>query len=242
MIRGDEDAGDHVKSATTEKLSRSGLAALIDHTLLRADATAAQIETLCREAADYKFATVCVNPQFVSLAASCLTTSNVGVCTVVGFPLGATLSTAKAFEARAAIQSGATEIDMVLAVGMLKSGAPERVRNDIQAVVEASGNVPVKVILETCLLSRDEIIQACELSIAAGAAFVKTSTGFGGGGATTEHVALMRSVVGTSLGVKASGGIRDAIAALSMVDAGANRLGCSAGIAIVSGGIGTSSY
>ena len=215
---------------------------MIDHTLLKADATNAQIEKLCAEAAEHGFATVCVNPRFVSLAAARLHDTSVGICTVVGFPLGATLSESKAFEARAAISLGATEIDMVLSIGALKEGEESYVLRDIEAVVNASGDIPVKVILETCLLSEAQIVTACRLCVAAGAAFVKTSTGFGGGGATAAHVALMRSAVGPDIGVKASGGIRDAEAARTMVAAGANRLGCSAGVAIVTGGSGTSGY
>jgi deoxyribose-phosphate aldolase len=152
------------------------------------------------------------------------------------------LSEAKAFEARTAISLGATEIDMVLAIGALKEGEESYVLRDIEAVVNASGDIPVKVILETCLLSEAQIVTACRLCVAAGAAFVKTSTGFGGGGATAAHVALMRTAVGPDMGVKASGGIRDAEAARTMVAAGANRLGCSAGVAIVTGGSGTSGY
>jgi deoxyribose-phosphate aldolase len=215
---------------------------MIDHTLLKAEATNTQIEKLCAEAAEHGFATVCVNPRFVPLAAARLHDTSVGICTVVGFPLGATLSEAKAFEARTAISLGATEIDMVLAIGALKEGEESYVLRDIEAVVNASGDIPVKVILETCLLSEAQIVTACRLCVAAGAAFVKTSTGFGGGGATAAHVALMRTAVGPDMGVKASGGIRDAEAARTMVAAGANRLGCSAGVAIVTGGSGTSGY
>ena len=218
------------------------LASMIDHTLLKADATNTQIEKLCAEAAEHGFATVCVNPRFVPLAAARLHDTSVGICTVVGFPLGATLSEAKAFEAGTAISLGATEIDMVLAIGALKEGEESYVLRDIEAVVNASGDIPVKVILETCLLSEAQIVTACRLCVAAGAAFVKTSTGFGGGGATAAHVALMRTAVGPDMGVKASGGIRDAEAARTMVAAGANRLGCSAGVAIVTGGSGTSGY
>ena len=218
------------------------LAKFIDHTLLRADATPADIQVLCREAAAYGFATVCVGSRFVPLAAQYLAGCDVGVCTVVGFPLGAMLSSVKAYETRVAIAEGATEIDMVIAIGELKAGDTEAVRSDIATVVEAAGQTPVKVILETCLLTDAEVVTACRLSMDAGAAFVKTSTGFSSGGATVEDVQLMRRTVGNTLGVKASGGIRDLNAAPGMLRAGANRLGCSSGVAIVQGNAGTSHY
>lgn len=216
-----------------------GLARIIDHTLLKPDATAAQIEQLCREALQYGFAAVCVNPTWVPLAARLLQGSDVKVCTVVGFPLGATSTAAKVAEARAAIAAGAREIDMVINIGALKSGLYDQVRDDIRAVVEAAHpTATVKVILETALLTDAEKVQACRLAREAGADFVKTSTGFGPGGATVHDVALLRREVGPAMGVKASGGIRDRATALAMVQAGANRIGASASVAIVTGGAG----
>ncbi len=213
------------------------LAGLIDHTLLKPDATAEQIEKICREAKEYGFASVCVNPGWVPLAAQLLQGTQVKVCAVVGFPLGATSTTVKALEARDAISRGAREVDMVLNVGALKSGQHDLVQDDIQAVVQAAaGQALVKVILETGLLTDAEKVRACEISRQAGADFVKTSTGFGTGGATAEDVALMRRTVGPGMGVKASGGIRDRDTALDMVKAGASRLGTSASVAIVTGG------
>jgi len=210
------------------------LARMIDHTLLKPDATRDQIETLCQEALTYQFASVCVNPHWVPLAAQLLKGSPVKVCTVIGFPLGATSTAAKAFEAADAIAHGAAEVDMVINIGALKSGDLDAVQQDIAAVVEAArGKALVKVILETGLLTRDEKITACRLAKAAGADFVKTSTGFGHGGATVEDVALMRQIVGPEMGVKASGGVRDAATARAMIEAGANRIGASAGVSIV---------
>lgn len=210
------------------------LARMIDHTLLKPDATRDEIEKLCQEALTYQFASVCVNPHWVPLAAQLLKGSPVKVCTVIGFPLGATSTAAKAFEAADAIAHGAQEVDMVLNIGALKSGDLDTVQQDIAAVVEAArGKALVKVILETGLLTRDEKITACRLAKAAGADFVKTSTGFGHGGATVEDVALMRETVGPEMGVKASGGVRDAATARAMIQAGANRIGASAGVSIV---------
>ncbi|MCR4820033.1 MAG: deoxyribose-phosphate aldolase [Elusimicrobiales bacterium] len=205
---------------------------MIDHTLLKAVATKEQIVKLCEEARQYHFASVCVNPANVSLAAEQLKGSGVKVCTVIGFPLGANTSVVKAFEATDAIANGADEVDMVINVGAMKAGDTELVYNDIKAVRDASAGKLLKVIIETCYLTDEEKVKACELSKKAGADFVKTSTGFGTGGATAEDVALMRKTVGPDMGVKASGGIRDAAAAAAMVKAGANRLGCSAGVAI----------
>ena len=205
---------------------------MIDHTLLKAVATKEQIVKLCEEARQYHFASVCVNPANVSLAAEQLKGSGVKVCTVIGFPLGANTSVVKAFEATDAIANGADEVDMVINVGAMKAGDTELVYNDIKAVRDASAGKLLKVIIETCYLTDEEKVKACELSKKAGADFVKTSTGFGTGGATAEDVALMRKTVGPDMGVKASGGIRDAEAAAAMVKAGANRLGCSAGVAI----------
>lgn len=216
-------------------MNRNQLAATIDHTLLKADATEQEIIKLCEEAAQYQFATVCVNPCWVKLAAEQLQhAGQVGVTTVIGFPLGASSSAIKALEAKQAIHDGATEIDMVLNVGYLKSRFLSAVKSDIEAVVAAAANgAIVKVILETCLLTDEEIVAACKLAVEAGAHFVKTSTGFSSGGATIEHIQLMRRTVGEHIGVKASGGIRDHATAIAMLEAGANRIGASAGIAIV---------
>jgi deoxyribose-phosphate aldolase len=211
------------------------LAKLIDHTALKPEATKAQIETLCEEAKRYGFATVCVNPYRVPLAKRLLDGTDVLVCTVIGFPLGATLSEVKAFETRLSIEKGATEVDMVINIGALKDGDLDTVEADIKAVVEAAGDQAlVKVILETCLLTDDEIEAASRLAVKAGADYVKTSTGFSSGGATREAVQLMRKVVGPEIGVKASGGIRDLATAEAMVEAGASRIGASASVAIVS--------
>lgn len=218
------------------------LAAMIDHTLLKADATKEQVIRLCQEAKEHGFASVCVNPYWVKEAASYLAGSDVAVCTVVGFPLGATTPETKAFETKNAVQNGASEIDMVINIGALKSGDVKAVKEDIRAVVEAADGALVKVILETGLLTEEEIVAACEQAKAAGAHFVKTSTGFGKGGATVEAVRLMRQTVGSDLGVKASGGVRDKETAWQMIQAGANRIGASASVAIVSGGKGTDAY
>ncbi|OTQ33262.1 deoxyribose-phosphate aldolase [Gilliamella apicola] len=207
----------------------------IDHTLLAMNATEDQIRKLCDEAKEYHFYSVCVNSGYVPLAASILKGSDVKVCSVVGFPLGAMLTSAKAFETEMAVKAGAQEIDMVINVGWLKSNDWQAVKNDIEAVFNACGDVPLKVILETCLLSKDEIVKVCNICKEIGVAFVKTSTGFSVSGATVEDVKLMRETVGDKMGVKASGGIRDRATAEKMVEAGATRLGASAGIAIVSG-------
>lgn len=214
----------------------SDLAGMIDHTLLKADATAKQVENLCREAAEYHFCSVCVNPWYVSLSAKLLRRTGVKVCTVIGFPLGAVSPEAKAFETRNAIGDGAQECDMVLNIGAMKSGDHRAVERDIRAVVRAAqGSTIVKVILETCLLTDAEKVKACEIAKSAGADFVKTSTGFSTGGATAEDIALMRKAVGPEMGVKASGGVRTKEDAEKMVKAGATRLGASASIKIVSG-------
>jgi deoxyribose-phosphate aldolase len=207
----------------------------IDHTLLAMNATKDQITKLCEEAKQYHFYSVCVNSGYVPLVASLLKGSDVKVCSVVGFPLGAMLTSAKAFETEMAVKAGAQEIDMVINVGWLKSNAWDAVKQDIEAVFNACGAVPLKVILETCLLTKDEIVKVCEICKQIGIAFVKTSTGFSVSGATVEDVKLMRDTVGNAMGVKASGGIRDRQTAEKMVQAGASRLGASAGIAIVSG-------
>ena len=211
------------------------IAGLIDHTLLKADATATEVEALCREAAEHKFATVCVNPAWVALAARQLRGSGVGVCSVVGFPLGATTPDVKAYETRRAIVDGATEIDMVINVGALKSGDLRLVEQDIEGVAAAcrACGATSKVIIEAALLTDDEKVTACTLAKAAGADFVKTSTGFGPGGATVADVALMRRVVGADMGVKAAGGVRDLEQMQAMVAAGATRVGASAGVRIV---------
>ena len=215
------------------------LSPLIDHTLLKPEATGAQVEVLCAEALEHRFASVCVNPLWVPLAASRLKGSSVRTCTVVGFPLGATARRAKAFEAEIALLDGAQEVDMVLAIGAVKTGDWESVRRDLEALRSATPAPAVlKVILETCLLDNAEKIRACELACEAGLDFVKTSTGFSTGGATEADVALMRRTVGPSLGVKASGGIRTYEAALQMVRAGATRLGLSASLAVVRGSAG----
>ena len=208
---------------------------LIDHTNLHQDARRADIERLCDEAIHYGFATVCVNSCWVPLAAARLAGTGVGVTTVVGFPLGAASTQAKAAETAQAVADGATEIDMVLNVGRCKDGDDDFCREDIAAVVEAAGDATVKVILECCLLTDDEIVRACQDSVAAGADFVKTSTGFSTGGATVHDVALMRKTVGEACKVKAAGGMHSRAEAEAMVAAGADRLGTSASIAIVEG-------
>jgi len=213
----------------------SQIARMIDHTLLKPDATQEQIGKLCEEAKKFHFATVCVNPANVSLAAKLLKGSDVGVAVVVGFPLGATTSIIKAMEARDAIANGATEIDMVINIGALKSGNYELVLNDIKAVREATRGYILKTILETSLLTDEEIVKACQLAKEAGADFVKTSTGFGSGGATVKVVRLMRETVGPAMGVKAAGGIHTQEEARQMIEAGATRIGASAGVAIATG-------
>jgi deoxyribose-phosphate aldolase len=207
----------------------------VDHTLLKPNATQEEIAKLCQEARDYCFASVCVNPSYVAFSAQLLRGSGVKVCTVVGFPLGSTTPTVKAIEARDAIANGADEIDMVINVGALKSGNDVVVFDDIKAVREATRGRVLKVILETSFLTKEEKVRACAMSKKAGADFVKTSTGFGGGGATVEDIKLMRETVGPHMGVKASGGIRDTQAAEQMIAAGATRLGTSASVAIVTG-------
>ncbi|RME83886.1 MAG: deoxyribose-phosphate aldolase [Planctomycetota bacterium] len=210
------------------------LAAIIDHTLLKPEATLDEIKLLCAEAAYYGFKTVCVNAFWTSTCKKLLENYPVEVCTVVGFPLGATLADVKAYEAKRAVEEGANEIDMVMNIGALKGGMLDIVEEDIRLVVEAA-KVPVKVILETCLLTDGEKVIACQLAKNAGAHFVKTSTGFSKGGATVEDVALMRKVVGSKMGVKASGGVRSLETAQKMIMAGANRIGASASVKIVRG-------
>ena len=220
----------------------SELASYIDHTLLKPDATRAQLEQLCAEAAEHQFSTVCVNGSRVELAYSLLEDSDVQVCTVVGFPLGAMDADAKRYETEAAVDAGASEIDMVMNVGRFKDGEHEYIVREIRDVVEAADDRVVKVILETCLLTNDEIAQACKLVAQAQAHFVKTSTGFGSAGATLEHVKLMRETVGQFAGVKAAGGVRNANDAQAMIEAGATRIGTSNGVAIVSGESANGSY
>lgn len=207
----------------------------IDHTLLKPESTQEQIDKLIAEAKEYNFASVCVNPIWVSHAAESLKDSDVKVCTVIGFPLGANTSRVKAFETKDAIENGADEIDMVINIGQLKAKQYDFVENDIRAVVEASGDKLVKVIIETCLLTDEEKEKACQLSVAAGADYVKTSTGFSTAGANVHDVALMRKTVGPNVGVKAAGGARTYADAEAFVEAGATRIGASSGVAIVNG-------
>lgn len=207
----------------------------IDHTLLKADATKEQITKLCNEAKEHDFASVCVNTCYVPLCADLLKGSDVKVCCVVGFPLGAMDSASKAFEAKTAVSNGAGEVDMVINIGALKDKDYDYVTKDIEAVVNASKPAIVKVIIETCLLTDEEKVEACKCAMKANAEFVKTSTGFSTSGATLQDVTLMRKTVGTVCKVKAAGGIRSYEDAIKMIDAGADRLGCSAGIKIVEG-------
>jgi deoxyribose-phosphate aldolase len=234
-IRGVLDAGASRIGLHATGGAAGTVAAMIDHMLLRPDATRKDIETLCREAAEFHFATVCVNPYWVALASRLLRGSGVGVCSVVGFPLGATTADVKHYETRRAIFDGATEIDMVINIGALKSGDLQVVERDIAAVVGPCREAGVisKVILEVALLTDDEKIAGSTLAKAAGADFVKTSTGFASGGATAADVALMRRVVGAEMGVKAAGGVRDYEGLKAMVAAGATRVGASAGVKIV---------
>jgi deoxyribose-phosphate aldolase len=234
-VRGVIDAGASRLGLYAGAKVPSGVAALIDHTLLKADATRQEIEKLCAEAREFGFATVCINPSWVPLAARLLRGSPVGVCTVVGFPLGATTTDVKQYETRRVIYDGASEVDMVINVGALKSGDLRLVERDIEAVVVPCRDCGVlsKVIIEAALLTDDEKITACTLAKAATADYVKTSTGFGPGGATAADVALMRRVVGADMGVKAAGGVRDLDSLKAMVAAGASRVGASAGVKIV---------
>ena len=218
-------------------MNNAELAKMIDHTILKANATQSDIEKLCEEAKEYNFASVCVNPYWVPLASDLLKNSTVKVCTVIGFPLGATSSESKASETEIAILQGADEVDMVINVGAMKNNQTDIVEKDILSVVNSARktgktqnkNITVKVILETCYLTKDEIKNACLCAKNAGADFVKTSTGFGTGGATVEDVKLMKETVGSSMEVKASGGIRDYETAIKMIEAGATRLGTSSG-------------
>jgi len=213
--------------------NRKNVASIIDHTLLKADATEKDILKCCEEGKKYGFASVCIQPCYVKLAAEVLKGSKVRVATVIGFPLGANLTSVKAFEAARAVEDGADELDMVLNIGALKQGDADYVEKDIRAVVEAASGALVKVILETCYLTDEEKVLACKLCKNAGAHFVKTSTGFASAGAVVEDVALMRRTVGTEMGVKAAGGIRTLESLKAMVEAGANRIGTSSGIKIL---------
>jgi deoxyribose-phosphate aldolase len=214
----------------------------IDHTLLKADATALDIVRICDEAKQFEFFSVCINPVFVSLAKDQLKDSNVKVCTVVGFPLGASTTAVKAFETQNAVQNGADEIDMVANIGAIKGGDWKLVEDDIREVVKASGGRLVKVILETCLLTREQIVRSSQISKAAGAKFVKTSTGFSTSGATTQDVALMRQTVGPDFGVKASGGLKTLNDFEAMIQAGANRLGTSSAAQLLRGQFSAENY
>jgi deoxyribose-phosphate aldolase len=214
--------------------TKATIAKTVDHTLLKPTAVSEQVRELCAEARANHFASVCINPRWVPLAAKELAGSDVLVCTVIGFPLGANQGELKAEEAKLAVKQGAQEVDMVIDIGSLKSGDHKAVEDDIRGVVKAAGKATVKVIIETCFLSDDEKRTACELAKKAGAHFVKTSTGFGTGGATIEDVKLMRKTVGDSMKVKASGGIRSYHDAIAMLDAGADRIGTSSGVSIVS--------
>lgn len=221
----------------------SQIAKMIDHTLLKADATKEQVKTLCEEAKEYSFASVCVNPTWVQYASELLAGTEVKVCTVIGFPLGATTSATKAFETVNAIENGATEVDMVINIGALKDKNFDLVKEDIKAVVDAAkGKALTKVIIETSLLTDEEKEKACVLAVEAGTDFVKTSTGFSTGGATVEDIALMRKTVGPEIGVKASGGVRSSEDTEKMIEAGATRIGASSGVAIVNGLTSNSDY
>ncbi len=218
----------------TRDWTKASLAKTIDHTVLKAIATDQQIRELCAEAKANNFASVCVNPCWVTLCAKELASSKVMVCTVIGFPLGANATATKVEETKLAIRQGAAEVDMVINIGALKSGDWKSVESDIHEVVKAAGTVTVKVIIETCYLTDSEKTRACELAMKAGAHFVKTSTGFGTGGATAEDVRLMRKAVGENMKIKASGGIRTYHDAIQMLEAGADRIGASSGIVIIS--------
>ncbi|MGE4583115.1 MAG: deoxyribose-phosphate aldolase [Sphaerochaeta sp.] len=216
-------------------MKQDDIAKYIDHTVLAANATRDKIEQICREADQYQFASVCVNSCWVGLCSKLLEKSEVKVCTVVGFPLGAMSSESKAYEAKKAVLAGADEVDMVINIGYLKNHDDDLVEDDIKAVKAACGKALLKVIIETCLLTDEEKVRACRIAKASGADFVKTSTGFSTGGATVEDIKLMRKTVGPELGVKASGGVRTYADAIAMVEAGATRIGASSGIAIVEG-------
>jgi deoxyribose-phosphate aldolase len=223
-------------------IERTGLAHFIDHTLLKPDSTQEQIAQLCTEARNYEFASVCINSCWVAFAKKQLKGSAVKVCTVVGFPLGACLTAAKVAETKAAIKDGAHEIDMVINIGALKSKMNALVKKDIAAVVKTARGKTVKVIIETALLTDEEKIRACKISKSAGAHFVKTCTGFSGGGASVDDVELMKKIVGKKIQVKASGGIKDVRFAYALIEAGATRLGTSSGVALMNDSLATGGY
>lgn len=217
-------------------MENKNIASIIDHTILKADATKEAVEKICKEAIEYKFASVCINPANVALCAELLKDSGIKVCTVIGFPLGANTSEVKAFETKDAIEKGANEVDMVINIAKLKDKDYDYVKKDIEAVVEAAkGKALTKVIIETCLLTDEEKVKACELAKEAGADFVKTSTGFSTGGSTPEDIKLMRETVGPEMGVKASGGVRSLEDAKAVIENGATRIGASASVAICNG-------
>jgi len=232
-LRKDTDLNSTFLTIVSPEDAAKNIAAIIDHTALKPEATPADIEKLCQEAKTYGFAAVCVNPTYVKMCSELLAGSHVAVASVVGFPLGASTIQMKSAETSEAVENGANEIDMVIPVGRLKSGDYDHVRRDIQAVVSAASGKLVKVIIEAALLTDDEKVIACQIAQQAGAHFVKTSTGFSKSGATPDDVALMRKVVGDSMGVKAAGGIRTFADAMVMVHAGANRIGASSGVQIV---------
>jgi len=232
-LRKDTDLNSTFLTTVSPESAAKNIAAIIDHTALKPEATPADIEKLCQEAKTYGFAAVCVNPTYVKMCSELLAGSSIAVASVVGFPLGASTIQMKSAETSEAVENGAKEIDMVIPVGRLKSGDYDYVRRDIQAVVSAASGELVKVIIETALLTDDEKIVACQIAQQAGAHFVKTSTGFSKSGAIQADVALMRKVVGDSMGVKAAGGIRTFADAMMMVRAGANRIGASSGVQIV---------
>jgi deoxyribose-phosphate aldolase len=232
-----------VQSDSKLKMSPIELASYIDHTLLKPESVQSQFEKLCDEAVQYKFKSVCVNSSWVPFVAKRLRGSGIKICSVIGFPLGEMDSRSKAFEARSAIDSGANELDMVINIGALKSRNYKLVEEDIRSIKRACrGNTILKVIIETALLTEEEKVLACEISKKADADFVKTSTGFSGGGATVQDIVMMRRVVGPNVGVKASGGIKDYESAVALIQAGANRLGCGASVAIVTGGTSKGGY
>lgn len=225
------------------QMDKQQLARMIDHTILKADTTKVAVEKICKEALEYNFASVCINPTNIKLAAELLKGSEVKVCTVIGFPLGANTTEVKAFETKDAIEKGADEVDMVINIGKLKDKDYDYVREDIKAVVDAAkGKALTKVIIETCLLTDEEKVMACKLSVEVGADFVKTSTGFSTGGATPEDIKLMRETVGPDLGVKASGGVRCIADAEAVINNGATRIGASASIEICEGKVSNSTY
>lgn len=232
-MRKDTDLNSTFLTIVSPEDAAKNIAAIIDHTALKPEATPADIEKLCQEAKTYGFAAVCVNPTYVKMCSELLAESSIAVASVVGFPLGASTIQMKSAETSEAVENGANEIDMVIPVGRLKSGDYDHVRRDIQAVVSAASGKLVKVIIEAALLTDDEKVIACQIAQQAGAHFVKTSTGFSKSGATPDDVALMRKVVGDSMGVKAAGGIRTFADAMVMVHAGANRIGASSGVQIV---------